>query len=106
MVFNSTDRFTRNFAAVESVTSTEREVLNVPITTYDPSAGESPATVLPKLVRTYPEVLVVRNLVNLETLEILVQQATNEGRLVLTTVRRQRRSRSLVASDHIEDSAR
>ena len=72
---------------MQDVTSQEREVLNVPITTFSAAEGESPATILPKLIRTYPDVLVVRDLVNLETLEILVQQATEAERLVMTTLR-------------------
>jgi len=35
----------------------EREIENIHPTTYSSSAGETPATVLPKLIRTYPEVI-------------------------------------------------
>ena len=87
VALNSVDRFTRNFAAVEDVTSGEREVLNVPVTTYSSAAGETPVTILPKLIRTYPDVLVVRDLVNLETLQILVEQAAEKERLMLVALR-------------------
>ncbi len=87
VALNAVDRFTRNFAAVQDVTSGEREVLNVPITPFSAAENESPATVLPKLIRTYPDVLVVRDLVNLATLEMLVTQATDQQRLVITSLR-------------------
>jgi type II secretory ATPase GspE/PulE/Tfp pilus assembly ATPase PilB-like protein len=87
VVLNSTDRFMRNFAAVDEVTSRERDILNVPRTTFDAAAGESPATILPKLIRTYPDVLVVRDMVDLETLKILTEQVAKEERMAITTVR-------------------
>ena len=87
VALGSVDRFTRNFAAVQDVASSEREILNVPITPYNGAEGETPATVLPKLIRTYPDVLVVRDLVNLETLQILAEQAGEKERLVMTSLR-------------------
>ena len=61
VALNSVDRFTRNFAAIQDVASSEREILNVPITPFRAAEGETPATVLPKLIRTYPDVFVVRD---------------------------------------------
>jgi type II secretory ATPase GspE/PulE/Tfp pilus assembly ATPase PilB-like protein len=89
VALGSVDKFTRNFAAVQDVASSEREILNVPITTYNGADGETPVTVLPKLIRTYPDVIVVRELMNLETLQILVEQAGSEDqeRLVITSLR-------------------
>jgi type II secretory ATPase GspE/PulE/Tfp pilus assembly ATPase PilB-like protein len=89
VALGSVDRFTRNFIAVQDAASSEREILNVPINTYNGAEGETPATVLPKLIRTYPDVIVVRELVNLETLQILVEQAGSEEqeRLVVTSLR-------------------
>ena len=84
---NATDRFTRNYAAVQDVKSEEREILNVAITPFDAAAGETPATVLPKLIRTYPDVFVVRDIVDLASLEILIEQIQKEKRLVITSVR-------------------
>ena len=87
VALNATDRYMRNFVAVEPANSTEREVLNVEITTYDTAAGETPASVLPKLIRTYPDVFALRDLVDLETLKILVEQVQKENRLVITSLR-------------------
>ena len=87
VALNASDRFMRNFAAVEDAKSVEREVLNVAVTPYDAAAGETPATVLPALIRTYPDVFVVRDMVDLETIQILLGQIANEDRLVISTIR-------------------
>ncbi|HZZ72752.1 MAG TPA: ATPase, T2SS/T4P/T4SS family [Pirellulales bacterium] len=80
------DRYMREHAAVEDQDRREREIENVHATLYDSSKKESPATVLPKLVRTYPNVIVAREIPDLETLKILCQQPADE-RLVLGAVR-------------------
>ncbi len=87
VALNASDRFMRNFAAVEEAKSVEREVLNVAITPYDAAAGETPATVLPGLIRSYPDVFVVRDFVNLETIQILIDQINKEERLVISSTR-------------------
>ncbi len=81
------DRLVRGFVAVEDLARREHELENVEVTTYHAAAGESPATVLPKLIRAYPDVFVVRDLVNAETVDILCDQATSEQRMVVATVR-------------------
>src|SRR5690606_20964969 len=45
----------------------------------------SPATKLPQLIRTYPNVYVARDFVNPESAKILIEQSTDD-RLVITTV--------------------
>ena len=47
----------------------EREIENVHVTTYSTAAGETPAGLLPKLIRTYPDVIIVRNVAEVETLD-------------------------------------
>jgi type II secretory ATPase GspE/PulE/Tfp pilus assembly ATPase PilB-like protein len=86
VALSSTDRFIRNFVAVVEESKREREIENVHVTTFSSAAGETPATVLPKLIRTYPDVIVVRDVADLETLSILCEQA-GEKRLVITSVR-------------------
>jgi len=85
-VLSTTDRFMRNFVAVVDESKLEREIENLHVTTYSSAAGETPATVLPKLVRTYPDVIVVRDAPDLETISILCEQV-GEKRLVLTSIR-------------------
>jgi type II secretory ATPase GspE/PulE/Tfp pilus assembly ATPase PilB-like protein len=80
-----TDRLLRNFVAIERENQRELEIQNVEVTTYNRAAGETPATVLPALIRTYPDVIVVRNLRDAETLKILCRQI-EENRLVIGTI--------------------
>ncbi len=86
VVLSHADRFIRNFVAVEDEAKPERDVENVHVTTYNSAAGETPASVLPKLVRTYPDVIVARDVSDLETLTILCEQV-GENRLVITSTR-------------------
>ena len=81
------DCYTRDFAAVEEVKNREFEVENVHVTTYDPVSGEKVLQVLEKIVRSYPNVLVVRNsLTDGETVKYLCNQVQEE-RLVLAAIR-------------------
>lgn len=84
-LFNATleecDRLLRNFVGVEEVSRREREIENVDMTTYDAAAGETPLSVLPKMIRQYPDVIVSRELPDAETVELLCQQA-GEKRLM------------------------
>ena len=81
-----TDRLMRDFASIEEVNHREREIQNIGVTTFDSTAGESPATILPKLIRNYPDVYVCRDLVNVETAKILFDEVKDED-LVITTMR-------------------
>lgn len=87
--FNNTirlvDRYLRNVVAVEDEQGKEKQVENAPITTYNSQAGETPFTVLPKLLRTYPDVVCVRQPTDGETLDLLCEQPDRE-RLVLMGV--------------------
>jgi general secretion pathway protein E len=86
VVIRQMDRFTREFVAIEEETKRYAEIENCPVTTYKAAAGQSPASVLPKLVRAMPDVLVVRDLVNAETLSMLCREILDE-RLIVGTVR-------------------
>lgn len=86
VVLSHADRFIRNFVAVEDEAKLEREIENVHVTTYSSVAGETPADVLPKLIRTYPDVIVSRDVADLDTLTILCEQV-GENRLVITSTR-------------------
>jgi type II secretory ATPase GspE/PulE/Tfp pilus assembly ATPase PilB-like protein len=90
-VLSSLDRFTRSFNEVVDADKPHRDIENVHVKTYSSAAGETPATVLPALIREYPDVILVRDVADLETLSILCQQAAQEGagleRLTITSVR-------------------
>ncbi len=86
VTLRNTDRLMREFAAVEEEKHRYQEVENIPVTTYNAAEGSTPADVLPRLLRTEPDAVVVRDLVNAETVRLLCR-AAGEGRQVVGTVR-------------------
>ena len=90
-----TDRLMRDFFAVEDVHHREREIENVELETYDSRKGESPFTVLPRLVRRYPNVYVVRNGIDAEAGKILFNEVKDD-RLLITTVPAREASEALL----------
>lgn len=80
-----TDRLLRDFVAIEEEKQRERELENLDVTTYSAARGETPATILPALIRKYPNVYVCRDFVDAETAKILLNEIS-EDRLVITTV--------------------
>ena len=69
MVLQKTDRFTREFVSIEDESNRYEPVENVPVTTYKSAEGQTPDSILIKVFRTVPDVVVVRDLVNAETRE-------------------------------------
>jgi len=92
---NETDRLMRDFAAIEDLNHPEDEIQNLKVTTYDSAAGESPATILPKLIRTYPNVYVCRDLVNVESAQLLIGEVRDEH-LVITNIRARESTEALL----------
>jgi type II secretory ATPase GspE/PulE/Tfp pilus assembly ATPase PilB-like protein len=86
VALRSCDRFTREFATLEEASNRYVEVENIPVTVYDMADGASPEDELPKLLRSQPNVVVVRDMVNAQTAGILYQDAAGE-RMILSTVR-------------------
>jgi type II secretory ATPase GspE/PulE/Tfp pilus assembly ATPase PilB-like protein len=87
VILNRTDRLTRDFMAIEEETHRYENVENVQVMTYKAADGQTPINILPKVFRMMPNVLVVRDLVNAETVTMLAQDMLLENRLVLSTVR-------------------
>ncbi len=81
-----TDRLLREFMAVEEETNRYQPVENCPVTTYKASDGQSPADILTKVFRQQPDVVVIRDLVNAETVQMLCHEVA-ENRFFISTVR-------------------
>jgi len=81
-----TDRLLRDFVAIEEVSHRERELENIEVTTYDASKGETAVTILPALIRKYPNVYVMRDFSDPEASKILINEARDDDRLIITTV--------------------
>jgi len=86
VVLQTCDRFTREFAAVEEESNRYEDVENVPVTTYKAADGQTPNNVLPKFFRTEPDVAVIRDLVNAETVSLMCEEI-EDGRLMISTIR-------------------
>ena len=83
---NVSDRFTRDFVTVEDVEHPYFPIENVQLNTYDSSKGQTPMNVLPDVLFRDPRVLVLRDTVNKEALELCCREAS-EARLVIITIR-------------------
>lgn len=81
-----TDRLLRDFVSVEEEHHRERDVENIEVTTYNAANGETPATILPKLIRKYPNVYIIRDFVDTESAKLLLNEIRDD-RLVVTNVR-------------------
>src|SRR5690606_29900292 len=79
------DRLMRDFVAIQDVQNPERDMENVVLNTYDRKQGETPAKLLPALIRTYPNVYIVRDLSDPETAKLLFGEV-QENHLLITTV--------------------
>lgn len=86
VVLRQMDRLMREFVAIEAEDKRYTEVENVPVTTYNPAEGQSPADLLPKLLRSEPNVVVCRDLPDARTVSLLIE-AVGENRLVISTMR-------------------
>jgi type II secretory ATPase GspE/PulE/Tfp pilus assembly ATPase PilB-like protein len=80
-----TDRLLRDFVAIEEEKHRERELENIDVTTYSAEKGETPTTILPVLIRKYPNVYVCRDFVEAPAAKLLFDEISEE-RLVITTV--------------------
>jgi type II secretory ATPase GspE/PulE/Tfp pilus assembly ATPase PilB-like protein len=86
VVLRNADRFLREFVSVEDEANRYEAVENIPVTTYKSTEGQSPATVLTNVFHSEPQVIVVRDLVNAETVEMLVGDVSHP-RMILGTIR-------------------
>ena len=81
-----TDRLLRDFVSIEEVHHRERDMENIEVTTYDESKGETAATILPTLIRKYPNVYVLRDLSDTEAAKLLLNEVRDDDRLLITNV--------------------
>ena len=86
VALSSADRFTRDFTAVEDLARPYDPVENAVRATYDSRQGQTPMNILSDVFFKEPRVLVIRDLVNRETLEYCCREIQND-RLIITTVR-------------------
>ncbi|MCA9163684.1 MAG: Flp pilus assembly complex ATPase component TadA [Planctomycetales bacterium] len=83
---NATDRFVRDFVSLEDKDKPEDEVINVTPHFFDTSKGESPGSLIPKLLLKEPDAFVVPEILNAESMNLLCEQASKDKRPVITRV--------------------
>ena len=86
VLLHKTDRFTREFMAVEDEAHPYEPIENIPVTVYKSSEDQTPATVLPRLFRFDPNVVVIRDLVDAKTIGLMCEEI-RENRPFISTVR-------------------
>jgi type II secretory ATPase GspE/PulE/Tfp pilus assembly ATPase PilB-like protein len=79
------DRLMRDFFAIEEVNHREHDIQNISVHTYDASKGQTPGTLIPELVRLYPNVYVCRDLVDADS-AILLMNEVPDDRLIITSI--------------------
>lgn len=80
------DKFVRDFHILEDKHAAEPELINVAQHLYDAKAGESPMTLLASLLLKQPDVLVLPDFVNEQTVETVCEEVQKEGRHAITRV--------------------
>ncbi len=97
VALKSTDRYLRDFAGVyDSAKPPRPYVENVEVYSYNSEAGETPDVVLPKILLKQPDAVVVPELPNAKTVDILCHQVNEENKLVIGTVRAKEAVESLL----------
>lgn len=86
VLLRTTDRFLREFVTVEDENNLYEVIENVPVTTYNSQKGETPSTVLTEVFHKEPNVVVVRDLVNAETVNRMCEEIPRD-RLFISTIR-------------------
>ncbi len=90
-----TDRLMRDFFAIEEVNHREQEIQNVAVHTYDASKGETPATIIPGLIRLYPNAYIIRDLVDAESASMLMKEVEDD-KLIITSIQAREAAEALL----------
>lgn len=72
----------RDFVAIEDLNKREPDAENVTVTTFDSKAGESPLNVLPDLIRRYPNVYVLPDVINADVFDVLHDQIQSDHMVI------------------------
>jgi type II secretory ATPase GspE/PulE/Tfp pilus assembly ATPase PilB-like protein len=92
----TTDRFVKDFVSIEDVQKPDEEIINVTPHFYDSQKGETPASILPKLMLKEPDTFVVPHLVDANTVKAFCEHATKRKHTVLTRLHAKDATESLL----------
>jgi type II secretory ATPase GspE/PulE/Tfp pilus assembly ATPase PilB-like protein len=83
----STDRLMRDFVSIEDANKREPDVENVDVTKLNVAAGETPESVMPKLILRQPEVMCIPEIASGEALRVMNQWIIAENKLGIVSIR-------------------
>ncbi len=96
MVVQSADRYLRDFISLEDAATPPREIQNVRAVPFDARTGVTPLAALDGVLRTYPNVIVTRDIRDKTLVAKLVELAADDKLVIM----------SLTANDAIDAVAR
>ncbi|MCS7239376.1 MAG: ATPase, T2SS/T4P/T4SS family [Thermoguttaceae bacterium] len=85
-VLQAMDRFTRDFISVEDELNRYESVENVQVKTYNSGQGQTPASILRDVFLLEPGVVIIRDLVDAETVRKMCEEVEND-RMLLGAIR-------------------
>lgn len=80
------DKFVRDYVAVERKNLGEDEIINVNPFHFDATAGETPDTILPTVLLKQPDAIVIPEMVNKESMEIVLRHINDDGKMAITRI--------------------
>ena len=80
----SADRFVRDFHSIEDVATAEPELINIGPHHFNRAAGETPMTVLKSLLLKQPDVMIIPDFVDIDTVEVVCEQIIDQHRFGIT----------------------
>ncbi len=95
VVLRECDRYLRDFVAIEDKNKRELDTENVTLYTFDSKAGENPLALMPDLIRKYPNVYALPDVVSADLFDTLYDQI-NDERMVIAGVRARENAEALL----------
>lgn len=83
-VLEHTDRVTRDCVALIDLKESETEVENIAVHHFDAEISQSPASIMRRILLAQPDCLVVPDVVNSESLDLLTHEVVKHNRAVIT----------------------
>jgi type II secretory ATPase GspE/PulE/Tfp pilus assembly ATPase PilB-like protein len=86
VTLKNTDRFTREFMALEEEKNRYEPIENIPVTVYSAGQSQTAAATLGEMLHQEPNVVVIRDLPDAELVSLMAQEMERE-RLFISTIR-------------------
>ncbi len=86
VAMDAADKYVRDFHSVEDININDPEIINITRHTFNQAAGETPMTVLKSLLLKQPDVMVIPDFVNIETLKVVCDQIISQHRFAISRI--------------------